>query len=452
MLDEKIAVVTGAGSVTSKPEDMMRHSRQTCTGLLIAVVATACGGSDQGRNSAMHQSSAAIAGSQPSDCPPLETRAPNVPSQRPASAGQTRACGVTSNVAFEVVVLAKGLEHPWAVEPLPDGSLLVTEKPGRMRVVSAKGELGQSIGGVPKVDARGQGGLLDVALSPGFERDRTIYRSYTEPRPGGNATSVARGVLTADNRRLEQVRVIFRAVPAYDGDKHFGSRLAFGPDGKLFVTLGERSDAPMRPQAQQLGSDMGKILRINPDGSVPEDNPFVGRKGARPEIWSLGHRNVQAAGFDGEGRLWEVEHGTQGGDELNLIEKGKNYGWPVQAYGEEYSGQPIPGAATARDGMEQPVYYWDPVIAPSGLQVYSGDAFPEWRGNLFVGSMQDMLLVRLVLKDDRVAGEEHLLTDRSQRVRDVRQGPDGALYVVTDMPQGELWKIAPQRKSASAGS
>ena len=452
MLDGKIAVVTGAGSVTSKPEDMMRNSRQTCTGLLIAVVAAGCGGSDQGRNSAMHQSSAAIVGSRPSECPPLETRAPNVPSQRPASAGQTRACGVTSNVAFDVVVLAKGLEHPWAVEPLADGSLLVTEKPGRMRVVSAKGELGQSIGGVPKVDARGQGGLLDVALSPGFERDRTIYWSYTEPRPGGNATSVARGVLTADNRRLEQVRVIFRAVPAYDGDKHFGSRLAFGPDGKLFVTLGERSDAPMRPQAQQLGSDMGKILRINPDGSVPEDNPFVGRKGARPEIWSLGHRNVQAAGFDGEGRLWEVEHGTQGGDELNLIEKGKNYGWPVQAYGEEYSGQPIPGAATARDGMEQPVYYWDPVIAPSGLQVYSGDAFPEWRGNLFVGSMQDMLLVRLVLKDDRVAGEEHLLTDRSQRVRDVRQGPDGALYVVTDMPQGELWKIAPQRKSASAGS
>jgi glucose/arabinose dehydrogenase len=359
---------------------------------------------------------------------------------------------VTSHVDFDVVVLAKGLEHPWAVEPLPDGSLLVTEKPGRMRVISASGELGQPIGGVPKVDDRGQGGLLDVALSPEFERDRTIFWSYSEPRQGGNATSVARGVLTAGHRRLEQVRVIFRAMPAYDGDKHFGSRLAFAPDGKLFVTLGERSDTPMRPQAQQLGSDMGKILRINPDGTVPDDNPFVGRDGARPEIWSLGHRNVQAAGFDGEGRLWEVEHGTQGGDELNLIEKGKNYGWPVQAYGEEYSGQPIPGAATAREGMEQPVYYWDPVIAPSGLQVYSGEAFPEWRGNLFVGSMQDMLLVRLVLKDNRVAAEEHLLTDRSQRVRDVRQGPDGALYVVTDMPQGELWKIAPRREPAAAGS
>jgi glucose/arabinose dehydrogenase len=284
-----------------------------------------------------------------------------------------------------------------------------------------------------------------VALSPGFQRDRTIYWSYSEPRRGGNATSVARGVLSADNRRLDQVRVIFRALPVYDGDKHFGSRLAFGPEGKLFVTLGDRSDQPMRPQAQQLDSHMGKILRINPDGSVPEDNPFVGQEGARPEIWSLGHRNIQAAGFDEEGRLWEVEHGTQGGDELNLIEKGKNYGWPVQAYGEEYAGVPISGAATTREGMEQPVYYWDPVIAPSGLQFYSGDAFPEWRGNLFVGSLKDMRLVRLVLENDRVVGEEHLLVDRSQRVRDVRQGPDGALYVVTDMPDGELWKIAPRR-------
>ena len=430
----------------------MRTSRLPYAGLLIAVVAPGCSGSGEGRNSTMDRSSAPVVGSRSSDCPPLETRAPNVPSQRPAFAGQTRACGVTSHVAFDVVVLARGLEHPWAVEPLPDGSLLVTERAGRMRVVSARGELGPPIGGVPKVDARGQGGLLDVALSPAFEADRTIFWSYAEPRRGGNATSFARGVLTSDNRRLEQVRVIFRAMPAYDGDKHFGSRLAFGPDGKLFVTLGERSDAAMRPQAQQLGSDMGKILRINPDGTVPDDNPFVGREGARAEIWSLGHRNVQAAGFDGEGRLWEVEHGTQGGDELNLIEKGKNYGWPMQAYGEEYSGQPIPDATTARAGMEQPVYYWDPVIAPSGLQVYSGEAFPEWRGNLFVGSMRDMLLVRLVLKDDRVAGEEHLLTDRSQRVRDVRQGPDGALYIVTDMPQGELWKIAPRRESAAAGS
>jgi glucose/arabinose dehydrogenase len=201
----------------------------------------------------------------------------------------------------------------------------------------------------------------------------------------------------------------------------------------------------MRPQAQRLDSDMGKILRIAPDGSVPKDNPFVGQSGARPEIWTLGHRNVQAAAFDPDGRLWEVEHGTNGGDELNLIEKGKNYGWPLQAYGEEYSGAPIAGARTARAGLEQPVYYWDPVIAPSGAQFYTGDAFPAWRGNLFIGSMKDKMLVRLVLANDRVTGEEHLLKDRGQRVRDVRQGPDGALYLVTDETDGELWRVAPRR-------
>jgi glucose/arabinose dehydrogenase len=284
-----------------------------------------------------------------------------------------------------------------------------------------------------------------VALGPSFAQDRTIYWSFSEPRDGGNATSVARGVLSEDRSRLEQVKVIFRAMPTYDGNKHYGSRLAFGPDAKLYVTLGERSDTPMRPQAQQLGSHMGKILRLNPDGTAPDDNPFVGRKGALPEIWSLGHRNVQAAAFDEDGQLWDIEHGTQGGDELNRVEKGKNYGWPVQAYGEEYSGSPISGSATRREGMEQPAYYWDPVIAPSGAQFYSGDAFPDWKGNLFVGSLREQRLVRLVLDDGKVTGEEHLLTDRGQRVRDVRQGPDGALYLVTDDSNGELWRITPKR-------
>jgi glucose/arabinose dehydrogenase len=246
------------------------------------------------------------------------------------------------------------------------------------------------------------------------------------------------------------VKTIFRAMPTYDGDKHFGSRLAFGPDGMLYITLGERSDTPMRPQAQQMNSHMGKILRINPDGSVPADNPFVGQANAKPEIWSLGHRNVQASAFDAQGRLWEIEHGTRGGDELNLVQKGRNYGWPLQAYGIEYSGaSPISSAAgtssTVREGMEQPVYYWDPVIAPSGAQWYSGDAFPAWKGSLFVGGMKDMLLVRLTIRNDRVTGEEHLLTDRKQRVRDVRQGPDGALYIVTDQANGELWRISPRR-------
>ena len=413
--------------------------------IVLAAAGSACSQGSGNAASAHSQDSTRSAAGATATCPPLETRQPNAPDQRAAFAGQTRACGVKSNVAFDVGVVAKGLEHPWAVEPLPGGDLLITEKPGRMRIVTAKGNIGKPIAGVPEVDARGQGGLLDVALSPRFETDRTIYWSYSEPRKGGNATSVARGVLSSDRSRLEEVRVILRALPTYDGTMHYGSRLMFGPDGMLYVTLGERSDAPMRPQAQQLDSHMGKILRINPDGSVPKDNPFVGQANARPEIWSLGHRNIQAAAFDPNGQLWEIEHGTNGGDELNRVEKGKNYGWPLVAYGEEYSGRPIPGAVTARDGFEQPAYYWDPVIAPSGAQFYTGDAFPDWKGSLFVGGMKDRKLVRLTLENDRVTGEEHLLADRKQRVRDVRQGPDGALYIVTDEGNGELWRVAPRR-------
>ena len=379
------------------------------------------------------------------NCAPLESRPPNATDQRPTVPGQTRTCAVRSDVAFDVTVVTTGLQKPWAVEPLPGGDLLVTEKAGRLRIVSAAGRIGEPITGVPAVDARGQGGLLDVALSPTFDSDRTIFWSYAEPRDGGNATSVARGTLSADRGALQDVRVIFRAMPTYNGTMHYGSRLAFGPDGKLYVTLGERSDTPMRPQAQQLDSHMGKIIRINPDGSVPSDNPFGGERNAKPEIWTLGHRNVQAAAFDPQGNLWIVEHGTRGGDELNLIERGKNYGWPIVAYGIEYRGAPIAGAMTAREGYEQPVYYWDPVIAPSGAQFYTGDAFPAWRGNLFVGALKEMRLVRLVIENRRVTGEEHLLADRRQRVRDVRQGPDGALYVVTDQDNGELWRIVPRR-------
>ena len=412
--------------------------------IVLALPGTACSQrAEDTANAAAARVSADTAGD-PS-CTPLETREPNAPNQRPAFKGQTRTCGVKSNVNFDVTVLAKGLEHPWAVEPLPGGDLLVTEKPGRMRIVTAAGSLGQPLTGVPRVDARGQGGLLDVVLSPKFESDRTIYWSFSEPRQGGNGTSVARGVLSSDRKGLEQVRVIFRAMPTYDGTHHFGSRLMFGGDGMLYVTLGERSDIEIRPQAQQLNSHMGKILRITPDGAAPKDNPFVGQADAKPEIWSLGHRNVQAATFDPQGRLWDVEHGASGGDELNLVQKGKNYGWPAVAYGEEYSGQAFSGSVTAREGYEQPTYYWDPVIAPSGAQFYTGDAFPEWKGSLFIGGMKDQMLVRLTLESDRVTGEEHLLRDRKQRVRDVRQGPDGALYIVTDEGNGQLWRVAPHR-------
>jgi aldose sugar dehydrogenase len=415
---------------------------------LLAIVAAGCGNerttSQEASTSSQKASTTAQANQH--DCQPLETREPSDPSQKPTFPEQTRACAVKSDVALDVQVLTKGLAKPWAVEPLPDGDLLVTEKPGRLRIVSASGQVGKPITGVPKVDARGQGGLLDVALSPNFATDRTIYWSFTEPRKGGNATSVARGVLSQDRSRLEQVRVIFQAQPTYNGTMHYGSRITFDKDGMLLVTLGERSDLEIRPQAQHMDSHMGKIIRITPEGKAPKDNPFIGQKGALPEIWTVGHRNVQAAAVDAEGRLWTVEMGPKGGDELNLIEKGKNYGWPLVTFGTEYSGKPVPNAVTTREGFVDPVYYWDPVIAPSGAQFYSGDAFPEWRGNLFVGGMKEMRLVRLVIEDGRVTGEEHLLTDRGQRIRDVKQGPDGALYVVTDQENGELWKITPQRK------
>jgi glucose/arabinose dehydrogenase len=315
--------------------------------------------------------------------------------------------------------------------------------------VTAAGQIGAPIAGVPAVDSLGQGGLLDVALSPTFASDRTIFWSFSEPREGGNGTSIARGVLSADRTSLSDVRVIFRVLPTYAGRQHYGSRIAFGPDGMLYSAFGDRSVATMRPYAQNMESHLGKSIRIRPDGSAPPDNPFVGQAGAKPEIWTVGHRNPQSLTFDARGQLWEVEHGTRGGDELNLLQKGKNYGWPIQAYGVEYSGQPITsalGAAKpASEGMVQPVYYWDPVIAPSGAQFYSGSAFPAWQGSMFIGAMREMRLVRLVIENNRVVGEEHLLVDRKQRIRDVRQGPDGLLYLVTDQDDGELLKLVPRR-------
>ncbi|MBX7249057.1 MAG: PQQ-dependent sugar dehydrogenase [Caulobacteraceae bacterium] len=376
----------------------------------------------------------------------LETRPANT-RYAPAFPGQTRAPALPSS-SYLVEVVAAGLEKPWAVEPLADGRFLVTEKAGRMRLVSADGALSPPVAGLPAVDPRGQGGLLDVALSPTFAADGLIYWSYAEPREGGNGTTVARGRLVETPGaapRVEDVRVIFRVTPTYDGNKHYGSRLVFAPDGKLFITDGERSDLATRPQAQQLGSHLGKVMRINPDGSTPADNPFVHTPGALPEIWALGLRNVQGAAIrPGTNQLYTVEHGPRGGDELNRPEAGRNYGWGVISYGLEYSGAPVGQGITAREGMEQPLYYWDPVIAPSGMQFYDGAAFPAWRGDLFIGGMKDRLLVRLKLDGDRVIGEEHLLSDRGKRIRDVRQGPDGYLYVVTDETAGELLRIRPK--------
>jgi glucose/arabinose dehydrogenase len=417
-----------------------------CSLLAVAPLAAGCSQPASKTASGAMTGSAAI---RPANCTALDTRSPNATGQQPAFPGQTRTCGVTSNVAFDVVVVTDKLDRPWSVEPLPDGRFLVTEKPGKLRIISASGQIGEPIAGVPAVAAGGQGGLLDVALSPTFATDRTIFWSFSEPRDDGNGTAIARGVLSADYTRLDDVRVIFRVMPTYNGRQHFGSRIAFGPDGMLYSSFGERSDTPMRPQAQRLDGHLGKVIRIRPDGSVPPDNPFVGRAGAKPEIWALGHRNPQGLAFDSQGRLWQVEHGTRGGDELNLIQRGKNDGWPLQAYGIEYSGQqPISSAlgasAPSVAGMEQPTYFWDPVIAPSGLQYYTGNAFPAWRGSLFVGGLAGTRLVRLVLDGTRVAGEEHLLVDRKQRIRDVKQGPDGMLYIVTDAAAGELWKLVPK--------
>jgi glucose/arabinose dehydrogenase len=378
----------------------------------------------------------------PSAGTPLETRPANGASQQPAFPGQTRAPGVRTETAMAHSVVASGLEHPWGLALLPDGRWLVTERPGRLRIITAGGAVGEPVAGLPAVDARGQGGLLDVVVGPTFGADRLIYWSYAEPREGGNATSVARGRLSDDGTRVEAVQVIFRALPVYDGDKHFGSALAFDGAGHLFVTLGERSDAPMRPQAQDLGSHMGKVIRINADGSVPRDNPFVGRAGALPEIWSLGHRNVQGVSIAPDGAVWTMEHGTRGGDELNRAEAGKNYGWPVIAYGVEYRGGPINEGITAREGMEQPVYYWDPVIAPGGMTFYDGAMFPGWRGNLLVAGLKEKHIARLVLEGGRVVGEERLMTDLGERVRDVAVAPDGAVWAITDEQNGKLVRLA----------
>ncbi len=395
------------------------------------------------------------------DCQPIETRQPNAEEQKPTFPQQTRACEVETKTAYVVSVVAKGLNKPWAVEPLPNGDFLITEKSGQIRIVKKDGRIGEPLegvlsveqggiteaskqGGLPPITARGQGGLLDVALSPNFKQDQTIFWSFSEDREDGSGTSVARGRLSKDQTKLEDVKVIFRAVPSYNNGLHFGSRIAFDKAGKLYVTTGDRFDRPNRLKVQQLDNHYGKVMRINPDGSIPKDNPFVNKAGAKPEIWSLGHRNLQSAAFDANGQLWTVEHGARGGDELNLIKKGENYGWSIVSFGQEYSGQPIPNAKTTREGYVDPVYYWDPVIAPSGMEIYTGKQIPEWKGNIFIGGLASQQLVRLVLKDSRVVGEEHLLKDRGQRIRDVKQGNDGFLYVVTDEENGELLRIAPR--------
>jgi glucose/arabinose dehydrogenase len=351
----------------------------------------------------------------------------------------------SSKEKFRVEIIARGLDHPWGLAFLPDGRMLVTERPGRLRILARDGKLSPPVAGVPPVAAVGQGGLLDVALAPDFATSNKIYFTYGEPRDGGNnATSVAHARLVEEKgaARLDDVKVVFRQEPAVRSGFHFGARLAFARDGNLFVTLGERN---LKATAQDLSNHQGKVVRIRPDGTVPPDNPFIGRADARAEIWSYGHRNPQSAAIHpATGKLWIVEHGPKGGDEINVPLAGKNYGWPVIGYGIDYSGARI-HESTHKDGMEQPIHHWTPSIAPSGMAFYTGDAFPGWRGNLFVGALVLTHLNRLELDGENIVKEERLIADLGHRIRDVRQGPDGALWLLTDATDGKVLRLAPAK-------
>jgi aldose sugar dehydrogenase len=349
----------------------------------------------------------------------------------------------TSAGPLSVTVLARGLVHPWGMAHLPDGRMLVTERPGRLRIVTETGALSAPVANVPAVFASGQGGLLDVALDPTFATNRLVYLSFAEPGEGGAGTAVARGRLAEEGGapRLDAVSVIFRQNRKSNGTRHFGSRLNFAPDGTLFVTLGDRGE-DMR--SQDLGDHAAKVVRIQSDGGVPTDNPFRGRAGALPEIYSYGHRNMQAATFDDRGRFWVVDHGARGGDEVNIVKPGANFGWPVISYGTHYSGAPI-GEGSAKPGLEQPLHYCAPTsIAPSGAVFYSGKLIPQWRGSLLVGALRAMMVTRLVFENDRFISEEPI-RGIGARIRDVAEAPDGAILLLTDESDGRILRLAPAR-------
>ena len=366
--------------------------------------------------------------------------AATIASTIPASAQNQPQRFKTSAGEVLVETVASGLENPWGIAFLPDGRMLVTERPGRLRLVTAEGGVSAPIAGLPAIRAQGQGGLLDVALDPRFSENRTLYITFAEPRgEGQGGTSVARARLSPDGTSLENAEVVFRQMPAYRGGNHFGSRIAFDRGGNLLVALGDRFD--LKDQAQNPANHIGKVVRIRPDGSAPDDNPR--QAGWAPEVWSLGHRNVQAAAVNpATGELWTVEHGARGGDEVNIPRKGLNYGWPVITYGVDYSGAKI-GEGTAKPGLEQPLHHWDPSIAPSGMAFYTGARFPKWRGDVLVGALRGRILVRLDIEGDKVVGEERMLEGLRERIRDVRQGPDGFVYLLTDAAQGRVLRLRP---------
>jgi len=374
---------------------------------------------------------------------PVAQGAPNT-SLQPAFVNQTRAPEARSGVDIQVTEIARGLTEPWAIAFLPDGRMLVTERAGRLRIVTRSGEVSAPVAGLPEVDARGQGGLLDVIPAPDFAQTRTIYWTFAEPRNGGNGTSVARARLSEDGARVENVQVIFRQLPTWASRGHFGSRIVFDRQGRLFVGLGDRQQDDARLLAQDLSTHIGKIVRINPDGSAPPDNPFALNRHSSAEVWSYGHRNIQGADLHPEtGELWIVEHGPQGGDELNIARGGRNYGWPIISYGEEYSGQPVGAGISQREGMEQPIYYWDPVIAPGDMDFYRGSLFP-WRGDVLIAGLRSEALVRLDIDGERVTGEERFALGVG-RIRDLAESEDGALWIVTDEENGGVYRLTPRR-------
>ena len=375
------------------------------------------------------------------DAGSFNARAPNAQGQEPAFEGQTRAPEIRDGANLRTTVVASGLVNPWGMAQLPDGRWLVTERRGRLRLIGEDGTKSAPISGLPDVDARGQGGLLDVAIRDDFATTRRLWWSYAEPRGDGlNGTSVATGVLSPDDSTLTEVRVIFRQTPAWRSTNHFGSRLVFDRSGALFVTTGERSLPKSRVLAQDIRTHLGKVLRIAADGGPAEGNPRI--PGGQPEIWSYGHRNIQSAAMGPDGALWIVEHGARGGDELNRPKAGRNYGWPVITYGEDYSGKPIGEGLTARDGMEQPLYYWDPVIAPSGMAFYDGATFPSWKGDILIGGLSGRALVWLTHDGERITGEARYFQNR-WRIRDVAVAQDGAIVILTDSANGSLIRIEP---------
>ncbi len=405
----------------------------------LAIVTSACNNTGSSTTTMNDSGNTARANDNAAVGAPVETQEPNTDYQ-PAFPGQTRIGSVKTSASYSGKVLTSELDSPWGIVQLPDGRFLITQKEGTMRIATGTGQLSEPITGLPAVNSRGQGGLLGLTLDPAFGQNRMVYWVFSENTSGGNLTSVAKGKLSADEKTIENATVIYRATPAYRGSLHYGGRILFDKTGNLFVSTGERSDPSTRPQSQHLNSGLGKIVRITTDGKPASGNPTFSGSDARPEIYSYGHRNVQGLAFHPTtGDLWENEVGPRGGDEVILIKPGKNYGWPIITYGIEYSGPKIGGGVTQKEGMEQPVYYWDPVLSPSGMTFYSGNAIPEWKDNLFISGLSSMHIARLVIKNNKVVGEERLLRSENQRFRDVTEGKDGALYAITD--NGRLYRI-----------